>query len=315
MNQKNPKVFVCHAGDDNDRFVIAFAKKLREKGIDAWVDKWEMLPGDSLVEKIFEEGLKEAQAVIVVVSQHSVSKPWVREEINAAFVKKVENKCKLIPIVLDDVNVPECLKSTVWESIKDLTHFEESFNRVVNSIFGYTEKPKIGTPPKYTSTIIDNYVSSNKIDNIIFSAACELAIEKGIILLNSSELYKRVALYDIDEAAFAESLDVLDRKGIIKAERVMGGGIPCFHIKTYGMDCFIRATVEDFDSIVKRVCTCIVNSESDNLEMANKLNRPIVIINHVFYLLQQKGLISFSEMQSGNFYIHDVSPELKRSLE
>lgn len=38
-----------------------------------------MLPGDSLVDKIFEEGLKEAQAVIVVLSRISVEKPWVRE--------------------------------------------------------------------------------------------------------------------------------------------------------------------------------------------------------------------------------------------
>jgi hypothetical protein len=28
--------------------------------VDAWVDEWEIYPGDSLVQKIFEEGLKDA---------------------------------------------------------------------------------------------------------------------------------------------------------------------------------------------------------------------------------------------------------------
>ncbi|MCQ9427586.1 toll/interleukin-1 receptor domain-containing protein, partial [Pseudomonas sp. LJDD11] len=54
----SPKVFVSHASEDKDRFVLDFAKQLRANGIDAWLDKWEMLPGDSLVTKIFDEGIK-----------------------------------------------------------------------------------------------------------------------------------------------------------------------------------------------------------------------------------------------------------------
>ena len=38
----SPKVFVSHAGEDKDRFVLGFATRLRAKGIDAWLDKCEM---------------------------------------------------------------------------------------------------------------------------------------------------------------------------------------------------------------------------------------------------------------------------------
>ena len=31
----NPKVFVCHASEDKERFVLGFATRLRERGIDA----------------------------------------------------------------------------------------------------------------------------------------------------------------------------------------------------------------------------------------------------------------------------------------
>lgn len=80
------KVFISHASEDKERFVTEFAIRLREKGVDVWLDKWEMLPGDSLVEKIFEEGLKEADAVIIVLSQFSVDKPWVLEELNVSVI-------------------------------------------------------------------------------------------------------------------------------------------------------------------------------------------------------------------------------------
>lgn len=87
-----PKVFISHASEDKARFVTAFATKLRENGVDAWLDHWEMLPGDSLVDKIFEEGLKSANAVIMVLSKYSVSKPWVSEELNASMVSRISNR-------------------------------------------------------------------------------------------------------------------------------------------------------------------------------------------------------------------------------
>ncbi|HKU76580.1 MAG TPA: toll/interleukin-1 receptor domain-containing protein [Pyrinomonadaceae bacterium] len=114
----NPKVFVSHAGEDKERFVLNFSARLRACGIDAWVDQWEMLPGDSIVDKIFEEGIKSAQAVIVILSRYSVNKKWVREELNVAFIKRINSGSKLIPIVIDECVVPKALESTVWGANK-----------------------------------------------------------------------------------------------------------------------------------------------------------------------------------------------------
>lgn len=94
---QEPKVFISHASEDKQRFVVAFAERLRQSGVDAWLDQLEMRPGDSLVDKIFEEGLAQAQAVIVVISAASVKKLWVREELNLAVVKRIGKGLKLIP--------------------------------------------------------------------------------------------------------------------------------------------------------------------------------------------------------------------------
>jgi len=61
---EHPNVFVSHASEDKDRFVTAFATKLRASGINAWLDKWEIQPGDSLVDKVFEKGIRIAIILI-----------------------------------------------------------------------------------------------------------------------------------------------------------------------------------------------------------------------------------------------------------
>jgi hypothetical protein len=75
------RVFISHASEDKERFVLPFARELRAEGVDAWVDQWEMLPGDSLARKIFTEGLDKADAVVVVLSRVSITKAWVAEEL------------------------------------------------------------------------------------------------------------------------------------------------------------------------------------------------------------------------------------------
>jgi len=84
----HPKVFVSHASEDKERFVTNFATKLRENGVDAWLDKWEMLPGDSLVDKIFEEVVLSptmephvANAIEQVMRQASISTPVRRSTL------------------------------------------------------------------------------------------------------------------------------------------------------------------------------------------------------------------------------------------
>ncbi len=88
----HPKVFIIHASEDKERFVLSFYDRLRAKGIDAWLDTFEMLPGDKLVTKVFEEGLKQSDAVIVVLSAVSTAKPFVRKELDAAVIKSINEK-------------------------------------------------------------------------------------------------------------------------------------------------------------------------------------------------------------------------------
>ncbi|MEV7003310.1 toll/interleukin-1 receptor domain-containing protein [Streptomyces sp. NPDC093982] len=69
---------------------------------------------DKLVERLFDKGLDTADAVVVVVSTHSVTKPWVREELDAATVRRVNEETRLIPVRLDQVSMPPPLQHIAW---------------------------------------------------------------------------------------------------------------------------------------------------------------------------------------------------------
>lgn len=183
----NPKVFLCHASEDKNRFVLKFAEKLYKYGIEVWVDIWEMKPGDKLIEKIFDQGIKNSQSFIIVLSNYSINKPWVREELDVAMVNRIEGKTKLIPVLIDECEVPECLKSTKWIRIKNIESYDNEFKEITSSILGRYEKPKLGTISKHVKTIIDIVPTLSKIDNLIFYLACKEVVEcKNNLIVTTS---------------------------------------------------------------------------------------------------------------------------------
>lgn len=308
-----PKAFISHASEDKDRFVIEFAAKLRENGIDAWVDKWEMMPGDSLVNKIFDEGIKNADVIIIILSQNSVDKPWVKEEINAGFIKRIESNVKIIPVIIDDCNVPESLKSTLWEKINDLKSYNENLNRIVNSILKKSDKPPIGEKPKYTQTIIDIPHGLELIDTIIFNKSCEVALLKNDKLINLSEIYDYLKEIEIKDEDIKESLDILDSKGYIKTQKNIGGIILYFTISGYKFDTYLCENFDNYDLLVNEVCLKILNENlMTNYLIVENINVPILLINHILESLEQKNLIKINKALGGSYHITNISPELKR---
>jgi hypothetical protein len=63
------RVFISHSSRDKPA-VEALAIALRERGIEAWLDKWMIGPGDDIVARI-NDGLEQAGAGLIVFSAHS----------------------------------------------------------------------------------------------------------------------------------------------------------------------------------------------------------------------------------------------------
>lgn len=313
------KVFISHASEDKERFVTEFAKRLREKGVDAWLDKWEMLPGDSLVEKIFEEGLKEADAVIIVLSQFSVDKPWVLEELNVSVINKISKGTKIIPIVLDDCNVPESLKSTLWEKIDDFKYYENSFKRITSSIFGITDKPAIGSPPAHTTFNYSEIGGITKADNIVLKVSCEHAIEQNSHSINPDKIFSNENDFDLDKSEIKDCLEVLNSNGYIEVSRTSVNDFDdynCYYkVTPYGFNKFAEAYLDEYSTIVDEIISAIVNENIDiNIKLQSKLEQPIYLINQTLDFLELLGHINLGKTIGGGIHITHVSASLKRTL-
>lgn len=98
------KVFISHSSVDKP-FVRELAQAIQNAGFQVWLDEKELLVGDSLPHKI-SEGVQSASVVLVVVSSAAIRSRWLRFELNHATQKMVEGECRVIPIVIEKVDLP-----------------------------------------------------------------------------------------------------------------------------------------------------------------------------------------------------------------
>lgn len=309
-------VFISHASEDKERFVIPFATQLRQRGIDAWVDRWEIVPGDSLVDKIFEEGLKAAAAVIVVLSQFSVAKPWVREELNAGVVARINRGARLIPIVLDDVDVPEALRGTVWVTIRDLNDFTTELDSVVAALLRKTQKPPLGPVPEYASAAFA-VAGLNNQDAAVLRIYCEAALaQDAMVGFRTEELITQGEAVGLRRAQFLESAQVLAESYLLERDRVLLT-VPNYSLRHAGLERYLRATMSNYHEISDRVAAFVANNDrTSNREIATALKLPtLLVVEHILDMLESRGLLKQAKAIGRISKVHSVSPRLRRMLE
>ncbi|MFP4104147.1 toll/interleukin-1 receptor domain-containing protein, partial [Coleofasciculus sp.] len=144
------KAFISHSSIDKP-FVERLATDLRSReGIDAWLDKWEILPGDRIPDKL-EDGLTNAGILVLVLSPDSVNSQWVSYEKDAWLMAQVEEEKKaklelitpsrrLIPVLYKDCEKPFFLQSFLHISIND-DNYEQGFQQLIRGMRGESGKP------------------------------------------------------------------------------------------------------------------------------------------------------------------------------
>jgi tetratricopeptide (TPR) repeat protein len=113
------RVFISHSSNDKP-VVERLADALRARGIDPWLDKWEIGAGDDIVASI-NAGLDEAAAGIVVFSRHSRESRWVNAEVSYLTYARIQEGKALIPVVTDnDAWVPPLLRPLARRGIEEV---------------------------------------------------------------------------------------------------------------------------------------------------------------------------------------------------
>ena len=113
------RVFLCHASGDKPA-VRALYERLISDGVDAWLDKEKLLPGQEWDMEI-TSAVRAADAVIVCLSNQSVTKEgYVQKEIRFALDvadEKPEGSIYIIPARLEECQVPSRLNRWQWVDI------------------------------------------------------------------------------------------------------------------------------------------------------------------------------------------------------
>ena len=314
-----PKVFISHASEDKSRFVVDFATKLRENGVDAWLDRWEMLPGDSLIGKIFEEGLKEANAVVIVLSLFSVSKPWVTEELNAGIVARISKGTKMIPVVIDDCEVPEALKSTLWERVENLNNYDIQLKRILASIFDVRKKPVLGKPPEFVCQNTQSINDLSVVDTFVLKRSGTFALQNNEYVIEPEKVFLDAEKLGISKSQILDSIEILGSDGYLNVSHFIGGAKKNFgchyRFTNFGFERYAESEIDGYEKLKLKCAGLIVNlNVLDNKALAKHTEVPIRLINHVLDVFEANDLIKVTKSLGGNFQIYHVSAKLGRML-
>ncbi len=124
-------VFISYSSKDKS-FVEKLSKELVENRIGVWLDKWEMKPGDSLIDKI-QNGIDDSSYLLVVLSKHYIESEWCKKEQNVGLTKEINNKeVVVIPILLENCKVPLFLQEKVYADFRE--DFDSGFEELYKSL-------------------------------------------------------------------------------------------------------------------------------------------------------------------------------------
>ncbi|MEU6484866.1 TIR domain-containing protein [Streptomyces sp. NPDC046887] len=146
-----PRVFLCYATADRD-FARSLGRGLRRNGVAAWADFWEVRYGDSLVRKLFVEGIAGADAFVLVHSPHWADDPLLKDQLDNMAVRRIEQGCRLVPVLLDGVAPPAPLAHLL--PLKTGRSEPEALRAAVEiaqTLYGVDDRPPVEAPPWLTA--------------------------------------------------------------------------------------------------------------------------------------------------------------------
>lgn len=138
-------VFLSHATADKPA-VEFLARKLREQGIEPFLDKWHLIPGEPW-EEALEEALDESQTCAVFLGPTGIG-GWQNEEMRSELAARVRDKThRVIPVLLPGSfeprkeELPRFLARLNWVDFRAGLDDEEAFRRLVSGIRGIAPGP------------------------------------------------------------------------------------------------------------------------------------------------------------------------------
>lgn len=154
-----PKVFISYSHDSasHKQWVLEFATTLRNRGVDAILDQWDLKPGDDLPH-FMEQSLETADFAVMVCTKKYVAKANAGEGgvgyekmiMTSSSLSKISDS-KVIPIIREngEPKVPTFLKTKLYVDFNKDEDIEYSLDELLRRLLNAPlyKKPVIGQSP------------------------------------------------------------------------------------------------------------------------------------------------------------------------
>lgn len=307
----NYKAFISHAHEDKERFVREFARKLMADSIDVWFDEWEIKLGDSLVKKIFAEGIDQCDIFMIILSKNSINKKWVQEELDSAVVKRVEEKTRIIPIIIDQsIEVPSPLRHLKWIQILDIENYKDEYRTILNDVSEHNTKPKLGKKPGFSQ---DNQTDTglNEIESSVLSIIGNKFYAKDTLsmFVPVSDIYPESDQQSISRERVIEVVEILESYGAVKITRLSGGEDGyLIRLTPHGFVVYSVNNIDDYESKILDVVSAIVNHKyKTNKEIREHVNVEFIVINALLVHFGNLDYLHITELNQEMIMINKIS--------
>ena len=121
------QVFISYSRRDI-RFVEKLAKDVEGKGYDVWFDLTDLEGGDRWAQGI-QDGIKESEYFVIVVSTNSIKSEWVEKE----FLYASNQGLKIIPILFDDceADIPIWLLNIQYIDMRVKRYYQKNLMKII----------------------------------------------------------------------------------------------------------------------------------------------------------------------------------------
>jgi Tfp pilus assembly protein PilF len=156
--KRSLKVFLCHASVDKTA-VHELYKRLTRDGVDAWLDKEKLLPGQDWELEI-RKAVRESDVVVVCLSKQFNQAGFRQKEVKLALdtaLEKPDGEIYIIPARLEECETLDSLRRWHWVNLfeddgyKKLTQALSLRAEKVDAVFNRVDsRPNIGKLEEYS---------------------------------------------------------------------------------------------------------------------------------------------------------------------
>lgn len=141
FDSEQVSIFISHASEDKAEVASPLAKELEDRGIEPWLDDFELSLGDSLRASI-DAGISRCDFGAVVLSRDFFAKEWPRAELDAIFAKEMTTGTKVLLPVRHGLNIAELVGYSPLVATRVGVSTEKGIPAVAEAIHDATKAPR-----------------------------------------------------------------------------------------------------------------------------------------------------------------------------